>query len=105
MLIVSLLYLIHLALPLVLKSPKDVNATLDQTITLTCKATGKPVPTTTWLKNGKPILNTKVAASQLVLPSLTAEDDGIYQCQFNNVVGHTLSDPCRVKVYCKYLNK
>lgn len=89
---------------MVSSSPKDVNATLNQTITLTCNATGKPVPTTAWLKNGQLILTTEVAYSQLVLESLAIEDDGIYQCRFINVVGHVLSDPCRVRVYCKYWN-
>ncbi|RDD47522.1 Hemicentin-1 [Trichoplax sp. H2] len=85
--------------PSVFLSPVDVNATINQTITLNCNATGNPVPTIVWLKDGQPLLNSQGSGPQLIFNSLASDDEGIYQCRFSNVAGYALSDPSRLRVY------
>lgn len=55
----SVVQLAHLSSPAVfariLKAPESQNITFGSVVTLRCSATGLPVPTVTWLENGKAV--------------------------------------------------
>ncbi|KAG7456081.1 hypothetical protein MATL_G00247960 [Megalops atlanticus] len=57
---------------------KDIGSEL----TMSCEATGKPLPEVRWLKNGVPLGQDEVKFS-----SLTVEDSGMYQCIAENKHG------------------
>lgn len=59
-------------------------------VTFTCKATGSPAPSVTWLKNGEPLgqQNAQVPGGpQLSLVAVALTDAGIYSCLVVNEVG------------------
>lgn len=89
--------------PVVTISPQDYNVTLNGTIVLTCNASGMPRPRITWFKNGQPLLLTINNPSSLTLSDVSVEDEGIYQCQFTNLVGSALSHSSSIRVYCKFI--
>lgn len=62
--------MLHLFIPLVppvLDGPQreSVNYTLDSHVALLCEATGVPVPSVTWLKDGTPIGQSKAVTGEM----------------------------------------
>jgi len=62
---------------------------------LECEATGKPMPTPRWLKNGREIqMSVRIRQEvdggvfRLIITDMQDGDDGDYTCQANNPVGH-----------------
>lgn len=59
-------------------------------VTFTCKATGSPAPSVTWLKNGEPLgqqSDQGPGDQQLSLVAVVPADAGIYSCLVVNEVG------------------
>ncbi|KAF2984780.1 hypothetical protein EK904_008156 [Melospiza melodia maxima] len=59
-------------------------------VTFTCKATGSPAPSVTWLKNGEPLGQQRArvpGGPQLSLVAVAPADAGIYSCLVVNEVG------------------
>ena len=75
------------------------------TISLTCSATGQPLPTISWYFNGVPIneintmkytisgtlLNTTTISSTLTVMNVESSDVGTYTCNATNVVSTDIS--------------
>ena len=89
--------------PVIVTSPQTQNVTAGQSFTLTCIATGNPVPNIEWTLNGVPyvrnysdttIIVTGVSynASVLEVSNATVNDTGIYQCIATNVVSSDTKD-------------
>ena len=82
-----------------MESPQTQNVTAGQSFTLTCRATGNPVPTIEWRQNGTsytirdPSVTTITSAdgqgsnsSVITVTNGTTSDTGLYQCVATNVV-------------------
>uniref|UniRef100_M3ZDA5 Cell adhesion molecule-related/down-regulated by oncogenes n=1 Tax=Xiphophorus maculatus TaxID=8083 RepID=M3ZDA5_XIPMA len=84
--------------PPVLDGPQreSVNYTLDSHVALLCEATGVPVPSITWLKDGTPISSLQwqwsVRGNRLELGPLTLSHAGTYTCLVKNSEGQTKKD-------------
>lgn len=83
----------------------------DEQITLTCKATGKPQPESTWLKDDKPLSpneNTEISVDgdvrTLKVIKSTLSDAGKYTCEAVNPAG-VAKTTCKVKVEGTLNNK
>ena len=70
-------------------------------VTITCEASGKPLPHVAWIRNGVPKRLKKKTAS-LKFGNISRTDAGQYTCQANNSVEVTSIDTTIV-VYCKYI--
>ncbi|XP_011700590.1 PREDICTED: twitchin isoform X1 [Wasmannia auropunctata] len=77
---------------------------LGKMLVLECEATGKPLPTARWLKNGREItLGGRFRAEaingiyRLVISEVWDADDGDYSCQISNPLG-VAATTCRLKI-------
>ena len=68
--------------------------------TITCKASGKPPPYVSWIRNGVLESSGKKAAS-LEFDNINRTDAGQYTCQANNSMEVT-SINTTIVVHCKY---
>jgi len=83
---------------MIVTSPETQNVTAGQNFTLTCNATGYPVPSIEWTLNGTSyIRDSSVTTVMEMLRSLTSiimvndatvNDTGVYQCIATNVAGN-----------------
>uniref|UniRef100_A0A8C9TIM8 Contactin 3a, tandem duplicate 1 n=1 Tax=Scleropages formosus TaxID=113540 RepID=A0A8C9TIM8_SCLFO len=79
------------ASPHLLEKPEDIQKPIDEVLAWECKASGKPKPSYTWLKNGEPLEamgdRVQVVNGVLTISSLTLSDMGMYQCVAGNKHG------------------
>ena len=85
-------------------SPQTQNVTAGQSFTVTCNATGYPIPSIEWTLNGtfyfieSPVTTIMVTeglrsnTSVLVVSNAMTNDTGIYQCIATNVVNNDTQD-------------
>lgn len=78
-------------------------------VSLSCNATGNPVPTISWLINGSP-MNTTFNNSRmgfsgnqkhLTISNLRRTDSGKYRCKAINSLGNATYDVATLDVQCK----
>ncbi|XP_071607418.1 hemicentin-1 isoform X3 [Heliangelus exortis] len=77
-------------LPTFTELPGDVTLNKGEQLSLTCKATGMPVPKITWTFNSKIIpvqYLDENGHSELVIERVSKDDSGTYVCTAENVVG------------------
>ena len=78
-------------------------------MTLSCNATGNPVPTISWTRDGSPVDTSnnisRISISddnkQLTITNLNRTDSGEYQCVAENRVGSDSADAATLDVQCK----
>ncbi|XP_071310090.1 hemicentin-2 isoform X1 [Agelaius tricolor] len=86
-------FVLQIQVPPVLESPESSEEQMvaeGSDVTFTCKATGSPAPSVTWLKNGEPLGQQRAqvpAGPQLSLVAVAPADAGIYSCLVVNEVG------------------
>ena len=97
-LILCYLYVFLAVATVIVTSPQTQNVTAGQSFSLTCNATGYPVPSIEWTLNGTSyITNLSVATitpteglrsntSVLAVSNAMVNDTGMYQCIATNVV-------------------
>ena len=90
--------------PAIVTSPQTQNVTAGQSFSLTCNATGYPVPSIEWTLNGTsyiidpsvstitPTEGLRSNTSVLVVRNAMVNDTGIYQCIATNVVSNDTQD-------------
>ena len=86
-------------------SLQDITKLQGEAVTYKCQATGNPLPTLIWLKDGKVISSLKYSSagglSILHLVNLTVSNGGKYTCLASNVVGNTTTTST-LTVYGKF---
>jgi len=93
------LFSLHSVVPLLLTGPSATNATISENLTLSCNASGYPVPTILWTHNGTTLDDTENNRATVtpstglrsVLSVLTVsmgaiDDSGEYACIVNSSV-------------------
>ena len=77
-------------------------------MSLSCNATGNPVPKISWTKDGSPVSNnSRISLSQdnkqLNITNVSRTDSGEYRCVASNSVGNETSNAAKLDVQCKWL--
>ncbi|XP_039417870.1 hemicentin-2 [Corvus cornix cornix] len=103
-------FVLQIQVPPVLESPESSEEQMvaeGSDVTFTCKATGSPAPSVTWLKDGEPLgqqSDQVPGGPQLSLVAVGPSDAGIYSCLVVNEVGEVskafhllVMEPPRVK--------
>ncbi|XP_037077777.1 LOW QUALITY PROTEIN: peroxidasin homolog [Pollicipes pollicipes] len=77
------------------RPPMTLTAALGESIALTCRASGSPLPEITWRRVGGNLFadgrHSATTDGALTLRTLTAQDGGIYECNVDNGVGHAVA--------------
>ena len=86
--------------------PSNVTNTEGENVMLHCNATGYPLPTLSWTKDGSDISNTlRISFSadkkQLAITKASRVDSGAYRCVATNSLGDDTSMAAVVDVLCK----
>ncbi|CAH3163880.1 unnamed protein product, partial [Pocillopora meandrina] len=92
--------------PEIVTHPQNITTREGQNVTLYCNATGSPVPTISWYKNGYPINNSfstifSPSHEQLTIRNVNRIDSGDYTCQAKNRVGTDTSNASTINVQYK----
>ena len=66
--------------------PVDTIGELYQSVSLTCAASGNPIPNIIWYKDNMPIPNTNSNTSVLLFPELNLNDRGFYHCEAKSII-------------------
>ncbi|XP_043072724.1 cell adhesion molecule-related/down-regulated by oncogenes [Puntigrus tetrazona] len=86
--LVSVNYTVNvLAQVRVLQGMSDQAVTVGSSVRFICAASGSPTPSITWLLNSAPLsssLHRQIAGPSLHISSVMVQDQGIYQCLFDN---------------------
>ncbi|GFU00986.1 hemicentin-1 [Nephila pilipes] len=91
-------------------APNDVNSYSGEFLVINCKASGKPIPTISWMKSeGKGIDGfVAVSASEtlhlpsngsLIIENVKKSDEGLYQCLATNSVGQNLKKIISISIF------
>ena len=90
--------------------PQNATKTAGDNVTFSCDASGNPVPTFSWNKDGSPVntsANPRITFSadekQLTITNVNQADSGSqYQCVANNSIGQAItSNAASLNVQCK----
>ena len=79
---------------------RESEVSVGQNLTLTCNASGDPLPEVIWNKEGQALRLFNVTGPVLHLVNVTREDVGSYKCTAKNKVGEA-SHPAVVNIACK----
>ena len=66
--------------------PVDTIGELYQSVSLTCAASGNPIPNIIWYKDNMPIPYTNSYTSVLLFPELNLNDRGFYHCKAESII-------------------
>ena len=72
--------------PVITEPPQTTAGRLYSQASLTCRATGSPIPSIHWYKDNKLIINKNTDPSVLVFTELTLNDRGFYHCEARNII-------------------
>ena len=75
-------------------------------MTLSCNATGNPVPAISWTKDGSPIssnsrISLSVDSKYLTITNVSRTDSGEYRCTAKNNIGNDTSSGATLNIQCK----
>ena len=94
--------------PVITTQPQDGPVTEGDNVTLSCNASGDPLSTITWTRNGS-VLNSSVPrislgaeSRELTITNISRTDSGEYRCVANNSEGTNISQPATLDVKCKF---
>ena len=94
--------------PQIATHPQGGPVTEDHNVNLFCNASGNPVPTITWTRNGSvltssvPRISFGAESRVLTITSINRADKGEYRCVANNSEGNVTSDAATLDVQCEY---
>lgn len=78
----------------VLQGLSDQAVTVGSSVRFTCAANGSPTLNITWLLNSTPLATSarlQITGPSLHIPSVMVQDQGIYQCLFDNGISSAQS--------------
>ena len=97
--------------PEITVQPKAQTKTEGDNVTLSCNATGNPVPTISWTRDGSPVetrKNARISFSddkkQFTIRNVNRTDSGEYRCVANNSLGNDTSSAAKVNIQCNSFN-
>ena len=100
--------LLIIVAPLITTQPQGGPVTEGDNVTLSCNASGNPVPSISWTRNGS-LLNSSVPrisfgaeSRKLTITSINRADSGEYRCVADSSVGNDTSDAATLDVKCKF---
>ena len=78
-----------IAAPSLLQRPVETTVNESQTAILKCVADSNPTPQITWskLNSSLPAGRYAVSSSALIVKEIRSEDDGVYRCRAENLLG------------------
>lgn len=76
------------SVPFIKSNPKDQKVEPNAPVTLSCGASGNPLPVIRWFKDRVPLTGPGAVGSEYVIPELAAADRGRYHCEASNGLGH-----------------
>ena len=86
--------------------PKAETTTEGNNLILFCNATGNPVPTISWTKDGSLLSsNSRFSLSddkRLTITNVNRTDSGEYRCVASNSLGNDTSSGATLNIQCKY---
>lgn len=80
--------------PIIISGLSDQTVKPGSFVQFSCATLGNPVPNITWLFNSSPVLSSplhQISNSTLRIFSVTAQDQGMYQCVLDNRIGSAQS--------------
>ena len=91
-----------IAAPSLLQQPVETTVNESQTAILKCVADGNPTPQVTWSKvnSSLPIGRHVTTSSALIVKDVRPEDDGVYRCRAENLLGN-INSTAKLTVQCK----
>ena len=100
--------LLIIVAPLITTQPQGGPVTEGDNVTLSCNASGNPVPSISWTRNGS-LLNSSVPrisfgpeSRKLTIMSINRADSGEYRCVADSSVGNDSSEAATLDVKCKF---
>ena len=88
--------------------PQNATVTEGENVTLSCNASGDPVPSISWTKNGSaistsgdPRISFGVDNKQMTITNVSRSDSGRYRCEANNSNGTVTSNAATLEIQCK----
>ena len=94
--------------PVITTQPQVGPVTEGDNVTLSCNASGIPVPTITWTRNGSvlissvPRISLGAESRELTITNISRADSGEYRCVANNSEGNVTSNAATLDVKCKF---
>ena len=78
-------------------------------VTLSCNASGDPVPTISWTRDatiistsGDSRISFGAENKELTITNVSRADEGEYRCEANNSLGNATSNAAFLNVQCKF---
>lgn len=91
--------------PKIAKQPKNTTELTEKKLRLHCRASGKPSPLVTWLKDGIPLNKDRRISikenrrdSRLQIRNLNVGDSGVYRCVATNLLGSVSSQDIWINI-------
>ena len=106
--VVLIICFLIIVAPQIATQPQGGPVIEGQNVNLFCNASGKPVPTITWTRNGSvltssvPRISFGAESRELTITSINRGDSGEYRCVPNNSEGNVTSDAATLDVQCEY---
>ena len=100
--------LLIIVAPLITTQPQGGPVTEGDNVTLSCNASGNPVPSISWTRNGSllnssvPRIRFGVESRKLTITSINRADSGEYRCVADSSVGNDSSEAATLDVKCKF---
>ena len=75
------------AAPSITTNPSNMTVELHDNVALSCTATGNPTPSIRWYKDDKQIEGPQAIGNVFVIPEITPNERGFYQCKASSSFG------------------
>ncbi|KAI5730643.1 hypothetical protein M8J76_015993 [Diaphorina citri] len=90
---------LHCVKPRITEDPRDVEVTLGDEVFFTCKAEGNPRPEIVWMRDNNAVdmddPRFQQTSDGLMIHSMEASDEGVYECMAKSPMGEVKSQPAR----------
>ena len=93
--------------PLITTQPQGGSVTEGDNVTLSCNASGNPVPEISWTRDGSLVssgdqrISFEAGNIQLTITNVSRADTGEYRCVADNSEGNDTSNATTLDVQCK----